>query len=182
METNGKVGVEVTEDGSGSKATFEFLEGFLSLGGPMEVLVFAKSGDGAGNAGISLDKRFKAACSLASASQSGVCIPTAFPSSNFLTRLFRFIFSLSCVAYLTRCLKLLSFLRCFFWSSEQVPRPSIHGHNPTFRDAVPQGLIMVISIRRSEESRQVSFRRSLRSPQQQLPRSQWNQQSLQQQN
>ena len=42
VETNGKVGVEVTEDGSGSKATFEFLEGFLSLGRPMEVLVFPK--------------------------------------------------------------------------------------------------------------------------------------------
>ena len=42
VKTNGKVGVEVTEDGSRSKATFEFLEGFLSLGGPMEVLVFVK--------------------------------------------------------------------------------------------------------------------------------------------
>ena len=53
---------------------------------------------------------------LASASQSGVCTPTCFPSNNFSTLLFLFLFSLSSWAYLIRCLKLLSFLLDFFWS------------------------------------------------------------------
>jgi len=57
METDREIGVEVTEDGSRSKTTFEFLKGFLSLRGPMEILILAKeSGDSASDARISLDK------------------------------------------------------------------------------------------------------------------------------
>jgi hypothetical protein len=42
METNREIRIEVTEDGSGGETVFEFLEGFLSLGGPLKPLIFAK--------------------------------------------------------------------------------------------------------------------------------------------
>ena len=57
VETNREFGVEMTEDRGRSETTFEFFESFLSLGGPMEILVFAEeSSNRTCDAGISLDK------------------------------------------------------------------------------------------------------------------------------
>jgi hypothetical protein len=42
VETNREIRIEVTEDGSGGETAFEFLKGFLSLGGPFKTLIFAK--------------------------------------------------------------------------------------------------------------------------------------------
>jgi hypothetical protein len=42
VETNREIRIEVTEDGSGGKTAFEFLKGFLSLGGPFKTLIFVK--------------------------------------------------------------------------------------------------------------------------------------------
>ena len=52
-----EIGIEVTEDGSGGEMTLEFLKGFLSLRGPVKMLILAKkSGDGCRNARVSFDK------------------------------------------------------------------------------------------------------------------------------
>jgi hypothetical protein len=42
VETNQEIRIEVTEDGSRGKIAFEFLKGFLSLGGLFKPLIFMK--------------------------------------------------------------------------------------------------------------------------------------------
>jgi hypothetical protein len=57
VETNRKIRIEVTEDGSEGKMAFKFLKGFLSLGGPFKPLIFVKKRrDRGSDVGISLNK------------------------------------------------------------------------------------------------------------------------------
>jgi hypothetical protein len=57
VDTDGKIGIKVFEDGTGSEATFEFFECGLAFGRPVEALAFSEKGSDAGDdAGISFNK------------------------------------------------------------------------------------------------------------------------------
>ena len=57
METNWEIGIEVTKDRSGGKTMFEFLKGYMSLRGPVKLLILAEEGsNGSSYTRVTLNK------------------------------------------------------------------------------------------------------------------------------
>jgi hypothetical protein len=57
VETDWEIGIEVTKDWSRGKSALEFLKGFLSLRGPMKMLILAKEGGNrSSNARVGVDE------------------------------------------------------------------------------------------------------------------------------